>query len=53
MHGNVKEFTTAIGKVRGGAWCDSGRNCCSEIWIPDPPSASESVGFRVVLVSGR
>lgn len=51
MHGNVKEFTTTPGRVRGGSWCDSGRNCCSEIWIPDPPTASESVGFRVVLAS--
>lgn len=49
MHGNVKEFTTTPGRVRGGGWCDSGRNCCSEIWIPDPPTASESVGFRAVL----
>lgn len=51
MHGNVKEFTTTAGRVRGGAWCDSGRNCCSEIWIPDPPTASECVGFRVALAS--
>ncbi len=51
MHGNVKEFTTTPGRVRGGSWFDSGRNCCSGIAIPDPPSASESVGFRVVLVS--
>ena len=50
MHGNVKEFTTTPGRVRGGSWHDSGRNCCSEIFIPDPPSASESVGFRVVRV---
>ncbi len=50
MHGNVKEFTTTPGHVRGGSWFDSGRNCCSSIFIPDPPSASESVGFRVALV---
>ncbi len=51
MHGNVKEFTATSGRVRGGSWYDSGRNCCSAIWIPDPPHAHESVGFRVVLVS--
>ncbi len=51
MHGNVKEFTTTPGRVRGGSWFDSGRNCCSGIWIPDPPSASENVGFRMVLTS--
>jgi len=51
MHGNVKEFTTTPGRVRGGSWTDSGRNCCSGIFIPDPPNAAESVGFRVVLVS--
>ena len=39
-----------LGGYRGGSWYDSGRNCCSEIFIPDPPNASESVGFRVVLV---
>jgi serine/threonine protein kinase len=50
MHGNVKEFTTTPGRVRGGSWCDSGRNCCSGIFIPDPPNASESIGFRVALV---
>ncbi len=50
MHGNVKEFTTTPGHVRGGSWYDSGRNCCSGLFIPDPPNASESVGFRVVLV---
>ena len=33
MHGNVKEFTTTPGWVRGGSWCDSGRNCCSEVAI--------------------
>ena len=49
MHGNVKEFTTTPGRVRGGSWCDSGRNCCSGIWIPDPPNPSESIGFRMVL----
>jgi len=51
MHGNVKEFTTTPGRVRGGSWYDSGRNCCSGIFIPAPPNASASVGFRVVLVS--
>lgn len=51
MHGNVKEFTTTPGRVRGGSWFDSGRNCCSAIFIPDPPIASASIGFRVVLVS--
>jgi formylglycine-generating enzyme required for sulfatase activity len=50
MHGNVKEFTTTPGHVRGGSWFDSGRNCCSGLFIPDPPDPSESVGFRVVLV---
>jgi serine/threonine protein kinase len=50
MHGNVKEFTTTPGRVRGGSWFDNGRNCCSEIFIPDPPNASESVGFRVARV---
>ena len=50
MHGNVKEFTTTRGHVRGGSWYDSGRNCCSEIFIPDPPSACESIGFRVARV---
>jgi formylglycine-generating enzyme required for sulfatase activity len=49
MHGNVKEFTTMPGRVRGGSWCDSGRNCCSGLFIPDPPNASASVGFRMVL----
>ncbi len=38
MHGNVKEFTTSSGRVRGGSWYDSGRNCCSAIFIPDPPT---------------
>jgi formylglycine-generating enzyme required for sulfatase activity len=51
MHGNVKEFIATPWRVRGGSWCDSGRNCCSAIYIPDPPDASESVGFRVVIVS--
>lgn len=50
MHGNVNEFTSMPGRVRGGSWWDSGRNCCSGIFIPNPPTASESVGFRVVLV---
>jgi formylglycine-generating enzyme required for sulfatase activity len=51
MHGNVKEFTTTPGRVRGGSWYDSGRNCCCGIYIPDPPNASESIGFRMVLMS--
>ena len=38
------------GRHRGGSWYDSGRNCCSEIFIPDPPNASEHVGFRVAQV---
>jgi serine/threonine protein kinase len=50
MHGNVGEFTATPGRHRGGSWYDSGRNCCSEIFIPDPPNASEHVGFRVALV---
>ena len=51
MHGNVKEFTATPGRVRGGSWCDSGRNCCSAIYIPDSPDPHDSVGFRMVLVS--
>jgi formylglycine-generating enzyme required for sulfatase activity len=50
MHGNVAEFTAAPGRHRGGSWYDNGRNCCSEIFIPDPPNASEHVGFRVAQV---
>jgi hypothetical protein len=50
MHGNVGEFTAAPGRHRGGSWYDSGRNCCSAIFIPDPPDASEHVGFRVARV---
>jgi serine/threonine protein kinase len=50
MHGNVKEFTAVPGQTRGGSWYDSGRNCGSAIFIPEPPDASESVGFRVALV---
>ena len=50
MHGNVGEFTATPGRHRGGSWYDSGRNCCSEIFIPEPPNASESIGFRVALV---
>jgi serine/threonine protein kinase len=50
MHGNVGEFTATPGRHRGGSWYDSGRNCCSEIFIPDPPNASEHVGFRVACV---
>jgi formylglycine-generating enzyme required for sulfatase activity len=53
MHGNVKEFITTPGRVRGGSWYDSGRNCGSEIFIPDPPNACESVGFRVGASTGR
>jgi sulfatase modifying factor 1 len=53
MHGNVGEFTATPGRVRGGSWYDSGRNCCSEIFIPIPPKPYESVGFRVALVSKR
>ena len=50
MHGNVGEFTATPGRHRGGSWWDSGRNCGSEIFIPDPPNASEHVGFRVARV---
>jgi hypothetical protein len=50
MHGNVGEFTATPGRHRGGSWYDSGRNCCSAIWIPDPPTANEHVGFRVARV---
>jgi serine/threonine protein kinase len=50
MHGNVGELTATPGRHRGGNWYDSGRNCCSEIFIPDPPSASDHVGFRVARV---
>jgi serine/threonine protein kinase/formylglycine-generating enzyme required for sulfatase activity len=50
MHGNVSEFTAMPGRHRGGSWYDSGRNCCSAIYIPDPPNASEHVGFRVARV---
>jgi serine/threonine protein kinase len=50
MHGNVKEFTAMPGQTRGGSWWDSGRNCCSEIFIPEPPNASQSIGFRVARV---
>jgi serine/threonine protein kinase len=50
MHGNVGEFVAARGRTRGGSWCDSGRNCCSEIFIPNPGDASAHVGFRVALV---
>jgi hypothetical protein len=53
MHGNVGEFTAAPGRHRGGSWYDSGRNCCSEIFIPDPPDASEHVGFRVARRPSR
>jgi hypothetical protein len=50
MHGNVGGFTATPGRHRGGSWYDSGRNCCSEIFIPDPPNPSEHVGFRVARV---
>jgi serine/threonine protein kinase len=50
MHGNVGEFTGTPGLVRGGSWYDNGRNCGSEISIPDPPDASDHVGFRVARV---
>jgi serine/threonine protein kinase len=50
MHGNVGEFTATPGRHRGGSWYDSGRNCCSAIFIPDPPIANEHVGFRVARV---
>ncbi len=50
MHGNVGEFTATPGRHRGGSWYDSGRNCCSGILIPDPPTPSEHVGFRVARV---
>jgi serine/threonine protein kinase len=53
MHGNVGEFTAQPGRHRGGSWYDSGRNCCSAIFIPDPPTASEHVGFRVARVPSR
>jgi serine/threonine protein kinase len=53
MHGNVGEFTATPGRHRGGSWYDSGRNCGSEIFIPDPPNASEHVGFRVALVESK
>jgi serine/threonine protein kinase len=50
MHGNVGEFVAARGQTRGGSWCDSGRNCCSAISIPNPGDAAAHVGFRVALV---
>jgi serine/threonine protein kinase len=53
MHGNVGEFTATPGRHRGGSWYDSGRNCCSAIFIPDPPTASEHVGFRVARVRNQ
>jgi serine/threonine protein kinase len=53
MHGNVGELTATPGRHRGGSWYDNGRNCCSEIFIPDPPNASEHVGFRVARVPSR
>jgi serine/threonine protein kinase len=53
MHGNVGEFTATPGRHRGGSWYDNGRNCGSEIFIPDPPNASEHVGFRVARVPSR
>jgi sulfatase modifying factor 1 len=53
MHGNVGEFTATPGRHRGGSWYDNGRNCCSEIFILDPPKPSEHVGFRVARVPTR
>ncbi len=51
MHGNVAEFTATPVRIRGGSWCDSGRNCCSEIFIPVGPDAcGANLGFRVALV---
>ena len=50
MHGNVGEFVAAPGRFRGGSWYDNGRNCCSGIFIPVPPDASQNVGFRVARV---
>jgi hypothetical protein len=50
MHGNVGEFVAAPGRTRGGSWCDSGRNCGSEIFIPNPATATAHIGFRVALV---
>jgi sulfatase modifying factor 1 len=49
MHGNVGEFTATPGRIRGGSWYDSGRNCCSEIFIPVAPNpCGDTLGFRVV-----
>jgi formylglycine-generating enzyme required for sulfatase activity len=53
MHGNVGEFIDTPGRVRGGSWYDSGRNCCSEISIADPPDASDHLGFRVARVTSE
>jgi hypothetical protein len=53
MHGNVWEFTATSGLVRGGSWCDSGRNCCSETFVPASSNASGNVGFRVARVPSR
>jgi hypothetical protein len=51
MHGNVGEFTATPGRIRGGSWYDSGRNCCSEIFIPVAPSpCGDTLGFRVARV---
>jgi formylglycine-generating enzyme required for sulfatase activity len=50
MHGNVGEFTATPGRIRGGSWYDSGRNCCSEIFIPVAPNpCGDTLGFRVAL----
>jgi hypothetical protein len=49
MHGNVGEFVAMPDRTRGGSWCDSGRNCCSEISIPNPGNAAAHIGFRVAL----
>jgi formylglycine-generating enzyme required for sulfatase activity len=51
MHGNVGEFTATPGRTYGGSWYDSGRNCCSEIFIPVAPSpCGDTLGFRVARV---
>jgi serine/threonine protein kinase len=51
MHGNVGEFTATPGRIYGGSWYDSGRNCCSEIFIPVAPNpCGDTLGFRVARV---
>jgi formylglycine-generating enzyme required for sulfatase activity len=48
MHGNVAELTATPVRSRGGSWRDSGRNCCSEIFISVAPNAcADNLGFRV------